>query len=163
MGLLFFHHRNNSKPSWLVIVGMRRNIPGLRYAPHDTKSLRRFSTGARSFSLGSERLSSPQTGRRKSCNNPKSQCEISGTFFHLFLTALSFCLHAAHAFLPRYRCIHSVSKTSVDQRGLKNPSQNIYSHLVPLMGFLFYLERIQHPIKPKEPTPALSGHIITHK
>src|SRR5205807_8427831 len=62
-------------------------------------------------------------------------------------------VRAGHAsFQQAYDIYIHPSLAALRTAWVKNPSQHIYSHLVILMGLLFYLERIEHFIKPNAPT-----------
>jgi integrase len=128
-----------------------RNIPGLRYAPHDTKYYVDFRQVPEVFrSAVKDYLRLKLVGGR-SATTLSNNARYLGHFLTFFLqrypsacTLHTLSSHDIDAFILYL-------KASADQRGVKNPSQNIYSHLVPLMGLLFYLERVGHSIQPKEP------------
>jgi integrase len=128
-----------------------RNIPGLRYAPHDTRYYVDFRQVPEVFRSAVKDYIRLKLVGGRSATTLNNNVRYLGHFFTFFLhqypsacTLQTLSSHDIDAFILYL-------KTSVDQRGVKNPSQNIYSHLVPLMGLLFYLERVEHLIKPKEP------------
>ena len=129
-----------------------RNIPGLRYAPHDTAyyvDFRQVPEIFRSAVKDYVRLKL-EGGRSAKTLNHTVRC--LGHFLTFYLqrypsacTLHTLSSHDIEAFILSL-------KATAGQRGVKNPSQHIYSHLVILMGLLFYLERIEHFIKPNAPT-----------
>ena len=107
----FLHHITKGSPIAKNILKQCEKHPRTPLCASRHCLLRRFSAGARDFSLGSERLRPSKTGRRKICKDPKSHGEVFGTFFDLLLATIPFCLYSAHTFFPRYRGIHFVSQS----------------------------------------------------
>jgi integrase len=128
-----------------------RTIPGLRYAPHDTKYYVDFRQVPEVFRSAVKDFLRLKLVGGRSATTLNSKARYLGHFLTFFLhrypsacTLYTLSFHDIDAFILYL-------KTSADQRGVKNLSQNIYSHLVPLKGLLFYLERVGHPIQPNEP------------
>ncbi len=129
-----------------------RNIPGLRYAPHDTGYYVDFRQVPEVFRSAVKDYVRLKLEGGRSAKTLNHNVRYLGHFFTFYLQRY-----------PSASTLHTLSSHDIDafilylnaaagQRGVKNPSQNIYGHLVILMGLLFYLERVEHFIKPNEPT-----------
>jgi integrase len=141
-----------------------RNIPGLRYAPHTDKFYSTF-TGI-----------------------PDMFCPVVKDYVKFLLatgrSAQTLRVNAIHLrtfltfYLQRYseaRTLHDLTmqdidafilslKMTVSKRGLKNENSYIWEHVYHVEGFLCYLERIQSPVKPKEPpTRIIWPHHYPHE
>ena len=132
-----------------------RNIPGLHYAPHTTcyyidflrvpDVFRPVVKDYLKFKLA--------TGRTAATLHRCAYCV--GNFFAFFSQRY-----------PHARTLHALSmqdidafimslKAEVTARGLKDSYQHLHHHVLYLEDLLCYLERMQSPVKPSEPTTRL--------
>jgi integrase len=129
-----------------------RNIPGLRYAPHRNNHYVSFSGVPETFRPIVKDYVKFQLAAGRATKTLAECAYYLGKFFTFFLRRY-----------PRISTIHALTqqdidafiihlKSSVNNRGKPTSNQQISRSLQSLEGFLCYLERSEHPMRPHKPT-----------
>lgn len=129
-----------------------RNIPGLRYAPHTSNYLINFTGVPAVFRPAVKEYAKFQLASGRAAGTLHGYASHLGHFLTFFVQRSPSTATLQDLNSQDINDFIITLKATLSKREVKDMNGHVWYHIHALEGFLAYLERIQSPLKPTEPT-----------